>query len=87
MGIVSWPCHGLVITSFLAANMWLVSTLKALSGPDTTILISMELREDKIPIVKQVFTALRDDFILELVEDIPDEYKTDDIQIWKARRR
>ena len=47
----------------------------------------MELREDKIPIVKQVFTALRDDFILELVEDVPDEYKTDDIQVWKARRR
>ena len=67
--------------------MWLVSTLKALSGPDTTILISMELREDKIPIVKQVFTALRDDFILELVEDVPDEYKTDDIQVWKGRRR
>ena len=67
--------------------MWLVATLNALSGPDTTILISMELREDKIPIVKEVFSALKHVFILELVEDIPDDYKTDDIQIWKARRR
>ena len=73
--------------SFSGANIWLADTIKALTKANTTVLISMELREDKVPLVKEFFIMLRDDFNLLLVEDIPEQWKCDDIQIWSARRK
>ena len=56
------------LTEILGANIWLADTIKALSRANTTVLISMELREDKVPLVKEFFIMLRDDFNLKLVE-------------------
>ena len=71
------------------ANIWLADTIKALTKADTTVLIALELREDKVPLVKEFFLELRDHFNLLLVDnqDLPEQWRCDDIQIWSARRK
>lgn len=48
----------------------------------------MELRAEKTKMTKSFFTKLMEKgFQLKLLDDIPDDYKTDDIQIWSATRK
>ena len=69
-----------------AANDWLAATIKSLAGANTEILISIELRADKVELVKEFFIELKLDFEIKLVEKIPPEYKCDDIQLYSMKR-
>ena len=70
----------------LAANKWLASTIRSLAGVNTETLLSLELRADKIELVKEFFIDLKMSFEIKLVNEIPPEYKCDDIQVYSIKR-
>lgn len=54
-------------------------------GPKTKMLMSLELRPEKMDMTKNFFRKLKEKkFQLQLETDIPEQFKCDEIQIWSA---
>ena len=64
-----------------------MSCLDALMGPKTKMIMSLELRPEKMEMTKNFFRKLRQKgFQLQLETDIPEQFKCDEIQVWSATK-
>ena len=90
---VGWPKKTTSVTVLfsnyltLAAVTWLAACLDTLTAKETKVFISLELRPEKTEMVKDFFRKMvASEFKFTLETDIPEDYKSDDIQIWSAKK-